>query len=363
MDSEKFQCVGAVLHKAGDLRIESVSVREPLEDEVQISIQSVGICGSDVHYWTHGSIGPFIVKDPMILGHESSGMITKLGSKVTSFSIGDRVAIEPGIPCRKCTLCKSGKYNLCHEMQFCATPPIHGSLCSYYNHPADFCYKLPSNVSYDEAAMLEPLSVALHALQRAGLKAGNSVLVCGAGPVGLLNMMTAKASGASFVIVTDISEQRLETARKLGADACISVGKLSAVEVSKLVCEELMKHGLSGDGVDATVECSGASESVRSAIAATKPAGCVVLLGMGAPEVQIPVLDASVREVDIRGVFRYANTYPLALRLVASGKIDVKPLITHRFELKDSLDAFEVTRTMKDGAIKVIIDCSNSAKA
>lgn len=316
-------------------------------------MRSVGICGSDVHYWVNGRIGDFIVTEPLVMGHESSGVVVATGEGVDSFKIGDRVAIEPGLPCRMCSYCKEGRYNLCPDMRFCATPPKDGSLAQFYTHAADFCYKLPDHVSFDEGALLEPLSVGVHACQRAGVKVGSTVLVCGAGPIGLVCMLVANACGASKVIMTDIDEGRLKVAKEMGATHTIHVTSQDANALAAAVVEKVGAHP------HMSIECSGAQSSIATAIYATKSGGVVVLVGLGAPEVKIPVVNASVREVDIRGIFRYCNCYPVALEMVASGKVDVKPLVTHRYTLEECLDAFERAKTGSGGAIKVMIRCSS----
>eukprot|EP00128_Syssomonas_multiformis_P008003 Colp12_sorted_trinity150504_noHs@19368 len=345
--------LAAVLHGINDLRVEAIPVTPPGLNEVQISMRSVGICGSDVHYWTHGRIGDFVCTGPMVLGHESSGVVVAVGEGVTHLQPGDRVAIEPGVPCRLCQHCKGGRYNLCPGVRFCATPPIHGSLARVYNHAADFCYKLPDHVSFDEAALLEPLSVGIHACKRAGVTLGSKVLICGAGPIGLVCLLVAKAAGAAVVGITDLDEGRLAVAKRLGADHTFKVTRQDAKEFAANVAATL------GGQADVAIECSGAEPAIRTAIFSTASGGCVVLVGLGAAEVKMPIVDAATREVDIRGIFRYANTYPTALAMVASGKVDVKPLVTHRFTLADSVKAFEVARDMRDGAIKVIIDASS----
>jgi len=276
--------------------------------------------------------------------------VSKVGDKVTSLKVGDRVAIEPGVPCRYCDFCKSGKYNLCKDIVFCATPPVHGNLCRYYTHAADFCYKLPENVSLEEGALLEPLSVGVHACRRAGVTLGSIVFVCGAGPIGLVSLLTAKAMGASKVIITDLVESRLQVAKSLGADEVYKIEKKqNAAEIAKGIEDTL------GEMPAVTIECSGAEASIKAAILGTKSGGCVVLVGLGPPEVKLPMVNAAVREVDIRGVFRYANCYPTALAMIASGKVDVKKLITHHFKIEDSIKAFETARDGTDGAIKVMI--------
>jgi len=343
----------AILHKIGDIRLEQKDVPEPGPEQVLLKMDSVGICGSDVHYWTHGAIGDFIVRAPMVLGHEAAGIVEKCGSNVTSLKVGDKVAIEPGVPCRLCNFCKTGVYNLCPDMQFCATPPVHGNLARYYVHAADFCYKLPPSVSLEEGALMEPLAVGVHACRRAGVSLGKRVLICGAGPIGLVNLLTAQAMGASEVVITDIMENRLEVARNMGATHVYKVGTDKTAEQMSADVESL----LGGNKPDITIECSGVEASIRFGIFSTKSGGCLVLVGLGKPEVTMPIVNAAVREVDIRGIFRYANCYPTAIAMVASGKVDVKPLITHRFQLEETLQAFETAKTGAGGAIKVMIKC------
>jgi L-iditol 2-dehydrogenase len=225
-------------------------------------------------------------------------------------------------------------------------------LCRYYTHAADFCYKLPDHVSLEEGALLEPLSVGVHACARAGVTLGTTVLVTGAGPIGLVSLLVAKSMGASKVIVTDLVEGRLAVAKELGADHTI---KVNPTDDPAQLAQQI--KGFIGDLVDVTIECTGAESSLKLAISGTKSGGVAVVVGMGAPTVNIPIVDALVREVDIRGIFRYANTYPKALALVASGKVNVKRLITHHFKLEETLQAFETSRTGAGGAIKVMIHC------
>jgi len=291
----------------------------------------------------------------MVLGHEPSGIVSGLGDGVKHLKIGDRVALEPGVPCRICDWCKEGRYNLCPDITFAATPPYHGTLTRYYVHAADFCYKLPDHVSFEEGALLEPLSVGVHACRRANISLGSRVLVCGAGPIGLVTLLSAKAMGASKVVVTDIDDGRLKVARDMGADGVIN----AAGKDPKALAAEVVAW--LGTAPDATVECSGADSSVQLGIYATRSGGTFVLVGMGAAEVKLPLINALVREVDVRGIFRYANCYPTALEMVASGRVNVKPLVTHRYSLEQSLDAFETARTGAGGAIKVMISCARPA--
>lgn len=341
-----------VLHGVDDIRLDTRPVPKLGPNDALIAVKSVGICGSDVHYWKHGRIGPFILNNPMVLGHESAGQVVAVGEKVTHLKAGDRVTMEPGVPCRSCNSCKIGRYNLCPDVVFMATPPYDGSLSNYYLHPADFCYKLPDHVSYDEGAMCEPLSVGVHAVSRAKVSVGQTVLITGAGPIGLMCLMAAKAAGAGTTIISDIKQERLDVAKKLGATHTIDTTKVSDViaHIQSLVGTQI---------IDTSIECSGATVAIHTAIKATRNGGVVVLVGMGAPEISLPLVDAAVREVDIIGVFRYANTYPKTLALIASGAVDVKPLITHHFDYKQSIDAFNVARLGQDKenkmAIKVVI--------
>jgi len=346
----------AVLNKVHDIQLEERPIPTPKPNEVLIAVKSVGICGSDVHYWTHGRIGSFVLNSPMVLGHESSGVVVAVGKGNAEggsdndglgnvLKVGDRVTMEPGVPCRSCKNCKEGRYNLCPEMKFMATPPIDGSLANFYCHPKDFCYKLPDNVSFDEGAMCEPLSVGVHACNRAGIHIGSRVLIMGAGPIGLVCMLAAKAAGATVLVIVDLKEDRLEMARKLGATATISAKADILAEI----------NAKSLGPIDVTIECSGAEPAIKSAIRVTKSGGVVVLVGLGPSEITVPLVEAACREVDIRGIFRYANCYPTALSLIASKKVDVTPLITHHFELKDVIKAFEVARDMTGGAIKVCL--------
>lgn len=340
-----------ILHKIDDIRLEQRPVPKPGKNEVLIAIHSVGICGSDVHYWKDGRIGRFIVDGPMVLGHEPSGVIKEVGENVTHLKPGDRVVIEPGVACLQCDFCKKGTYNLCPKVEFCATPPTDGTLCRYYKQSASFCYKIPDNVSLEEAALVEPLSVAVYACRRASVSVGKSVLICGSGPIGLLNMMTAKVMGATQVCIIDVVKSRLDFAKKLGADHVVVADTKDAIALAKKVKETM------GCEPDITLECSGAEASLQLGIQVTKPGGMLTVVGCCPPVVSIPLIEACLKEVDVRGIFRYANCHPTAIDLIASGKVNVKPLITHHFSLEESLKAFEVAHTGAGGAIKVLINC------
>jgi len=340
----------AVLHGIEDLRLEQRPIPTIMDDEVLIEMDCVGICGSDIHYMTNGHIGNFVVKKPMVIGHEASGIVVKLGTKVKNLCVGDRVAIEPGVPCRLCEFCKCGKYNLCPDMKFCATPPYDGNLTRYYKHAADFCFKLPDHVTMEEGALLEPLSVGVHACRRAEVGLGSIVLILGAGPIGLVTLLTAKAMGATQIIITDLAQHRLDVAKQFGATHTLLVQK----DINEIDCANQI-HNLLGCQPDKTIDCCGAESTTKLAIYATKSGGVCVIVGMGKIETTLPLINALSREVDIKGVFRYCNDYEAALALVSSGKIDVKPLITHHFDITETKLAFETSKYGYQNAIKVMI--------
>ncbi|CAM9249963.1 unnamed protein product, partial [Phaeothamnion confervicola] len=346
----------AWLHGVDDLRIEPYALDQPLApDAVRVRVGAVGICGSDVHYLKHMRIADFVVEAPMVIGHESAGIVEDVGSAVTDLKAGDRVAMEPGIPCRRCLQCKTGFYNLCPDMAFFATPPVHGSLARFVTHPADFCFKLPDGMTLEQGAMCEPVSVGVHACKRAEVGPGQRVAILGAGPIGLVTLMVAIAHGAARVVVTDVAVERLKTAAALGASAGVDVGGLEPAAAAAKIREAL------GGDADAAIDCCGFEPSVRTALLAARPGGRVCLVGMGHNEMRVPLTAAAAREVDIVGVFRYRNAYPLSIELISSGKIDVGPLITHRYDLgggggkfsKETVaEAFEQSARGKD-AIKV----------
>jgi L-iditol 2-dehydrogenase len=338
----------AVLHGINDLRVERVPVPDrPGPHDVVIAMRAVGLCGSDVHYWSEGRIGPFVVSKPIILGHECSGEVIEVGEDVHHLRPGDQVAIEPGIPCRHCSYCVSGRYNLCNYMRFFATPPDDGALAQIVNHPADLTFKMPDSMTYEEGALLEPLSVGIYACRRGNVQAGTSVLIMGAGPVGLLCLLAAQASGATRIFALDVKDDRLAKARELGA------ADVFAADDPDL--QEKLRDATNGEGIDLVLECSGAPPAVRQSVELVRRGGTVVWVGMGPESFEFPTLTVGMKELDVKGLFRYAHTWPTAIELVSSGRINVKPLITHRFPLTDVVQAFEQTRTGADGAIKAVV--------
>jgi D-xylulose reductase len=318
---------------------------------VLLQINYTGICGSDIHYWQHGRIGTYVVKEPMVLGHESAGTVLETGEKVTTLKKGDRVAMEPGIPCRRCVRCKEGKYNLCFEMAFAATPPIDGTLAKYYVLPEDFCYKLPDSMSLEEGALMEPLAVAVHVTKQASIKTGDSVVVFGAGPVGLLCCAVAKAFGAAKVISVDIVKPRLDFAKEFAATGIYESQKISAQENAQNIKDQ---HDMP-IGADAAIDASGAEPSVQTAINVLRTGGTYVQGGMGKDDCVFPIMAACVKELTVKGSFRYGpGDYPTAVQLCSSGQIDVKKLISKKVSFDDAVQAFEDIKNGK--GIKVLIE-------
>ena len=339
----------AVLHAVDDLRIDEVPVPKITpERNVLVRIVSVGVCGSDVHWWKRGYIGPNRLESPTIMGHEAAGEVVEVYGDARGLQPGDRVAIEPGYTCRKCEFCRSGHYNMCPDVVFLAAPPVDGAFCEYITWPADFLFPLPDNMSMDEGAMLEPLSVGLHAARRSGVRAGDSVAIFGAGAIGLCALQSARAHGATTIIAADLVPLRLELAEKLGATEVLDAG---AVDV-----EDAIMDLTQGRGVDVAIECAGTVPTIQTAMRVTRSAGKVQLVGMPAEtDPQIPLYQLINRELDVSGLFRYAGCYPPAIELVSSGRVDVASLITHHFPLEQTVEAMQFAHENKDKAVKVVV--------
>jgi L-iditol 2-dehydrogenase len=323
--------LASVLRGPHDLVVEERPVPTPGPHEVLVRVAAVGVCGSDVHYYEHGRIGRFVVEQPLVLGHEASGVVEAVGEQVTRLEVGQRVSIEPGVPDLACEECLAGRYNLCPNMRFHATPPIDGSFAELVAVHELFAHPVPDSVSDDAAALLEPLSVAIWACRKGGVTAGSRVLVTGAGPVGLLVVQVARAQGASEIAVTDVSADRLALAQELGATAAIDVA-----------------HGGLPDGLspEVLVECSGNAGALLAALPLVAPAGRVVLVGMGGDDaVPVPLHLVQERELNVTGTFRYAHTWPTAIALAASGRVVLDRLVTGHYGLDQVEEALTATRS------------------
>ena len=321
----------SVLRGAGDLVVEDRPAPVPGPHDVLVQVASVGVCGSDVHYFEHGRIGSHVVEAPLVLGHEASGVVVDVGASVTRLAVGQRVSVEPGVPDFSCGQCLAGRYNLCEDMQFYATPPVDGAFAELVTVHEQFAHPVPDTLSDDAAALLEPLSVGLWACRKGEVGAGTRVLVTGAGPVGLVAMQAALALGAASVTVTDVNPHRLALARELGATDTLDV---SATPVSA-----------SGPAVDVLLECSGHPAATADAIRAVAPAGRVVLVGMGGDEMTLPVSRIQERELTVTGTFRYAHTWPAAIALAASGRVQLDRLVTGHYGLDQVREALTAART------------------
>lgn len=326
------------------------------EGEVYIAIKSTGICGSDVHFWHAGCIGPMIVEGDHILGHESAGTVLAAHPSVKDLQPGDRVAIEPNIPCHACEPCLTGRYNGCENVLFLSTPPVEGLLRRYVKHPAVWCHKI-GDMSFENGSLLEPLSVALAGMDRAGVKLGDPVLICGAGPIGLVTLLCAAAAGACPIVITDIAESRLKFAKDLCPRATtyqIPMGKTPEE------CAAGIIEATGGIKPRVAMECTGVESSVASAIFSMRFGGKVFVIGVGKNEMKVPFMRLSTQEIDLQYQYRYSNTWPKAIRLVQNGVINMDKLVTHRYNMSDAIEAFKTAADPKTGAIKVQIKNDDS---
>lgn len=261
-----------------------------------VNVKYTGICGSDVHYWQHGAIGHFVVKEPMVLGHESSGIVTGVGDAVTTLKVGDRVCMEPGIPCRRCVRCKEGVYNLCPDMAFAATPPIDGTLAKYYSLPEDFCYKLSDKLSLEEGALMEPLAVGVHITRQAGVRPGDNIVIFGAGPVGLLCGAVSRAYGARKIVTVDINEERLAFAKQYAATHTV----VSQRESPQDSAARIIAAADLGIGADRVIDATGAEPCIQTALHVIRNGGTYVQGGMGKSDINFPIMAVCTKEVTVK---------------------------------------------------------------
>ncbi|KIJ50699.1 hypothetical protein M422DRAFT_27260 [Sphaerobolus stellatus SS14] len=346
--------IAAFYNPAHEVHLVEKPKLNPGPGQVLVHVRATGICGSDVHFWKHGAIGEsMVVRDECGSGHESAGEVVEIGEGVTQWKIGDRVAIEAGVPCSQpaCDACRTGRYNACPDVVFFSTPPYHGTLTRWHLHPAQWLHRLPDNVSFEEGALCEPLSVALAGIERAGLRLGDSVVVCGAGPIGLVSLLSARAAGAEPIVITDLFQSRLDFAKKLVPG--IRTVLIQRGQTSKESAKNI--KGAAGGPLKVALECTGVESSIHTAVHSMQFGGKVFVIGVGKDELAFPFMHLSANEIDLQFQYRYCNQYPKAIRLVSSGLIDVKPLVTHRFKLEDAIKAFHIAADPSQGAIKVQI--------
>ncbi|MBY5970892.1 NAD(P)-dependent alcohol dehydrogenase [Ferrimonas balearica] len=337
-----------VLEEKGKLALRDFDIPGTLgPKDVRIKTHTVGICGSDVHYYTHGKIGHFVVNAPMVLGHEASGVVLECGAEVSDLKPGDRVCMEPGIPDPTSRASKLGIYNVDPAVRFWATPPIHGCLTPEVIHPAAFTYKLPESVSFAEGAMVEPFAIGMQAALRARIQPGDVAVVTGAGPIGMMVALAALAGGCAKVIVTDMAQPKLDI---IGA-----YDGIETVNIRDTPAAEAVAQATDGWGADVVFECSGAAPAILGVADLARPGGAVVLVGMPVDPVPVDIVALQAKELRVETVFRYANVYDRAIALMASGKVDLTPLISGTIPFEDSIDGFDRAVEARDTDVKLQI--------
>jgi D-xylulose reductase len=337
-----------VLERQHELNLREIEL--PLEvgpGMVKIAIHTVGVCGSDVHYYTHGRIGPFVVEAPMVLGHEAAGTVVEVGEGVSHLKVGDRVCMEPGIPDANSRASRLGMYNVDPAVQFWATPPVHGVLTPEVVHPANYTFKLPDNVSFAEGAMVEPFAVGMQAAAKAKIVPGDTALVLGAGPIGTMVALAALAGGCARVIVADLAQPKLDIAARYQG--------IIPVNIRDVALDQKVAELTDGWGVDVVFECSGSPKAWETIMALPRPGGTIVVVGLPVEPVRVDIAAASAKELRIENVFRYAHQYERAIALIASDKVDLKPLISETFAFEDAKAAFDRAVEARPSDVKLQI--------
>jgi len=340
----------AVLHGIEDLRIEDIPMPTiTRDDDVLVKVDSVGICGSDVHYYAHGRIGSAVVTEPIILGHEPAGTVVELGEGVSAPAAGTRVAVEPGWPCGECEFCRRGRYNICRSIRFLGMPPGNsGAYCEYITAPAEFVFPIPDSMSIEHGSMIEPLAVGLHAVELAGVRPDYTAAVLGEGSIGLFTTRCTKLAGALTIYATDLLDFRLEAARHQGADVTVNAAETDPVAA--------ILDATDGRGVDVVFEAAGAPETPQQAIDIAVPGGVIVMIGI-CPEqpVKTDITEARRKELVVRHCRRFCHDFPRAISLAAAGVVDMGRVGTHRFGLDDIAEGFEIVKNCRDGVIKATV--------
>lgn len=338
----------AIMLGIGKMGFEERDIPTPKDNEVLVKLEYVGVCGSDLHYYESGAIGDFVVEPPFVLGHEPGGTVVEVGKNVHHLKVGDRVALEPGTTCGHCEFCRTGRYNLCPDVVFFATPPVDGVFQEYVAHEADLCFKLPDNVSTMEGALIEPLAVGFHAARQGGAQAGQTAVVTGAGCIGLMSMMALKAMGVNHVYMVDVMDKRLDKALELGADGVINGAKEDVVA--------RVRELTGGAGCDLVIETSGSQACTVQAIHMTKMGATIVLVGYSKTgERTLPLAVALNKELTFKTVFRYRHIYPIAIEAVASGKVNLKGVVTNIYDLDDIQRAMDESIANKADIVKAVV--------
>lgn len=337
----------AFLTQLEKIEFKEVEVPKIKADEVLVKMEAIGVCGSDVHYYSHGKIGDFIVKFPFILGHECAGTIVETGADVKNLKVGDRVALEPGVPCGSCEFCLTGKYNLCPDVRFFATPPYDGCLMNYVAHPAQFAFKLPDNVSSVEGALVEPLAIGINAALTGGVKLGDTVVIFGSGCIGLVSLLASKAYGATQVIIVDVIEKRLAVAKGMGAITLNAKECDVPAEIKKLT---------DGKGAQVVIDCAGTNTTICQTVHVAKAGGTIVWVGLACDSVNgLNIGPISTKELTIKSIFRYKNLYPTTIAAIADGKININGIVSDKYKFEDTPRAFAETLKNVQNIVKSVI--------
>jgi L-iditol 2-dehydrogenase len=337
----------AFLEKPGHLSVEEVPRPDCPEDMILINIKEVGVCGSDLHYFNEGRIGDHIVTSPHILGHEAAGVVVEVGARASGFQIGDRVSIEPGVPCMACDHCREGHYNLCSEIKFTGAPPYQGLFCELHAHDPRFVYRIPDHVSFTEAALAEPLSVAHNALRRSTLVPGETALVIGSGPIGFSCIEMARIAGAAMVMVAEPIAYRRRVALEVGADC--------AFDPAAGPLPEFVRERTGGRMCDCVFEASGSEAGIADALRCVRSGGRVVYIGMGKAMASIPHAELLRCEATISGIYRYVNDFRPVIALLSAGKLEVETWVSHRFSLDRIGEAFAMANDPAGETLKVMV--------
>ena len=341
----------AVMRGLEKMGYETRDIPQEKENEVLVKVEYVGVCGSDLHYYEFGRIGDYVVKPPYVLGHEAGGTVVEVGKNVTNLKVGDRVALEPGKTCGHCEFCKTGRYNLCPDVVFFATPPVNGVFQEYVAHEAGLCFKLPDNMDTMEGALIEPLAVGFHAAKQGNAEIGQTAVVFGAGCIGLVSMLALKAMGLSKVYVVDIMQNRLEKALELGAAQVINGKEEDTIEAIRRLTENR--------GVDLVIETAGTEITSRQSVHIAKKGGTIVFVGYSkSGEITLPMSLALDKELTFKTVFRYRHIYPLAIDAVSSGKVNLKGIVTNIYDFDDIQRAMDESVHNKSSVVKSVIKIS-----
>jgi L-iditol 2-dehydrogenase len=332
-------------------KIEIVEMTQPVpaDDEVLIRMKSIGVCGSDVHLYSEGKIGKFVVQTPYILGHEPSGEIVAVGTSVAGFQVGDRIVMEPGVPCGTCVYCRRGEYNLCPDIQFLAAPPVPGALAEFITYNPDYCYRVPDDIDFDTATFAEPLSVGIAACQRGGVRPGVSVLVLGLGPIGQMCIIAGRSFGAARIYGSDPIESRRSIAIETGADGVVG-GSVKDLVKQLLALTD-------GRGFDIVIDAAGVAQTANTALETVRVGGTIVMVGSTLQEtVDFGLVRIMQKALNLVGSYRYAHTYPLVLDMIHENKDRLRRLITHRFNLDQTDQAFQTALRDQTSVMKIIIN-------